>query len=157
LASVALSIVVLLVFLLTASTSKAETLRTVSDNICPSPPNNPAYDPDGFGILSVAFSADGKFILAGGAGETAFLWDAQTGVLLHCFVGHRFAVERVAFAADGKTVLTSAWDGTSRLWDANTGAQLQILPNDEVTESPLVPCTHQMVRLYSLILATLRG
>src|SRR5579859_786869 len=125
-----LTIALMAVFL-TASISKAESFRTTADSSCPSSPATPGYDDtEGFGINSVAFSPNGKFILAGGAGQAAFLWDAYTGALLHCFVGHRRTVENVEFAPDGKTVLTSAWDTSARLWDTNSGALLHIFPND---------------------------
>src|SRR5260370_29723522 len=93
-----LSAITLMALLLTSPISKAESFKTVSDSSCPSGLATPVNDDsDGFGVMSVAFSRDGKLILAGGASHTAFVWDGQTGALLHCFVGHTFAANYVAF------------------------------------------------------------
>jgi WD40 repeat protein len=76
-------------------------------------------------VEAVAFSADGKRVLTGEAGEQAILWDATTGQQFRTFKGHRRLISSVAFSPDGKTILTGAWDNTAILWDADTGAKLR--------------------------------
>jgi tetratricopeptide (TPR) repeat protein len=67
----------------------------------------------------VAFSPDGKTVLAGSDDWTARLWDATTGQLLGPPMTHWGPVRAVAFSPDGKTVLTGSWDKTARLWDVS--------------------------------------
>src|SRR5579859_4460322 len=101
----AIAAVTILALFLAFHVSDAGSSGTATDSSC-TPALPGGDDTEGFGIKSVAFSPDGKFIVAGGAGEAAFLWDAQTGTLLHCFVGHRRTVGHVEFSPDEKTVLT---------------------------------------------------
>ncbi len=78
-------------------------------------------------VDAVAFSADGKRVLTGEAGEQAILWDATTGQQLRTFKGHWGPISSVAFSPDGKAILTGAWDNTAMLWDADTGAKLRTI------------------------------
>jgi len=79
------------------------------------------------GLISVAFSPDGRRILIGSAYQTAILWDAESGQRLRDFRGHTGWVVSVAFSPDGRRCLTGSWDQTAILWDAETGQQLRAL------------------------------
>jgi WD40 repeat protein len=81
-------------------------------------------------VTSVAFSPDGRWLLAGyhtwmgqtaGAnvkGESyALLWDVWTGERAGRFSGHGGTVSSVAFAPDGKTCATGSQDTTALVWD----------------------------------------
>src|SRR5260221_7400743 len=59
---------------------------------------------------SVAFSPDGKTLLANAGGDEAILWEVATGRQLRYFV-NSYSVYSVAFSPDGKTVLTGGEDG----------------------------------------------
>jgi WD40 repeat protein len=73
-------------------------------------------------VTSVAFSADGKYIVSGSWDKTIRMWDAQTGKLVSDpFEGHTNSVTSVAFSADGKYIVSGSWDKTIRMWDAQTG------------------------------------
>ncbi len=79
---------------------------------------------------------DGKKIL-GHIGNDIHLWDAQTGRLIHRFVGHREGIRSVRFSPDGKYALTDSWmnslggcynqqqyrskDTSVRLWSLESG------------------------------------
>jgi len=76
-------------------------------------------------VVAVAFSADGKRIVTGEAGNQAILWDAETGKEIRTFQEHQGSVSSVAFSPDGKSILTGSWDNTSILWDAATGGRLR--------------------------------
>ena len=84
----------------------------------------------------IAFSPDGK-ILASATGtdhvdpkedvHNIYLWDADTGELLHTLYGHTSIVDDVSFHPDGKILASTSDDLTVRLWDVNTGQQIRIL------------------------------
>lgn len=70
-------------------------------------------------VTSAAFSADGRFIITGGADRTAKIWEVETGMLIRTFSGCTF--DTVAFSPDGRFALTGSLDATARLWDIRTG------------------------------------
>lgn len=72
------------------------------------------------GVLAVAFSLDGKYVLTGSGDKTARLSEIETGRELRKFGGHSGIVKTVAFSPDGKYVLTSS-DNTAQLWETETG------------------------------------
>jgi WD40 repeat protein len=67
----------------------------------------------------VAFSPDGKYVLAGFKDGTARLWDIQDINSTQSYVlrGHTNDVRSVAFSPDGKFALTGSDDKTARLWN----------------------------------------
>jgi WD40 repeat protein len=77
-----------------------------------------------FGVLSVAFSPDGKRLVTGSFDKKVKLWDAATGRELLTLQGHTDAVWSVAFSPDGRRLATASEDRTVKLWDATTGQEL---------------------------------
>jgi WD40 repeat protein/serine/threonine protein kinase len=75
--------------------------------------------------LSVAVSADGKYVLAGA--EDGFLcsYDARTGAEVRRFKGHQKSVCRVAFSPKGEWVASCGADGQVILWETETGQEVR--------------------------------
>ena len=83
--------------------------------------------PHDTGILSVAFSPDGRTFITGGRDGTARFWDTATGAPtappLTPDDKEKTGVVAVAYRPDGNAVLTSTtW--TLQQWDARTGTAL---------------------------------
>lgn len=107
----------------------------------PDDPTTDAVEGHADGVISVAFSPDGKRILSGDLSSVMILWDAETGEVIRVFPrddpateaieGHLITPESpsailslwyVAFAPDGKTAFSAAFDETIIQWDLETGA-----------------------------------
>jgi RNA polymerase sigma factor (sigma-70 family) len=77
------------------------------------------------GKASLAFSRDGRVLVAGGDDGAFQLWNSATGEkLLKPLSGHEGSVLSVASSPDGKTLATCA-GGPVRLWQARTGKEVR--------------------------------
>lgn len=63
----------------------------------------------------LAFSTDGKWLLAGGA-EGVRVWNTETGELAHELPNDKRAVRSLALSRDGKLIAVGGDDHTVRLW-----------------------------------------
>ena len=84
-----------------------------------------AAAPYPLGVMSVAFSPDGKYALSGGGDNIIKMWDLSTGAELKEFTGHSGieGVTSVKFTPDGKRIV-SAGDASTRVWDVATGEEV---------------------------------
>ncbi len=73
--------------------------------------------------LNLAFSRDGRRLVAGGERNTVKIWDVQTGQELHTLEGHSGDVWAAAFSPDpgGRWVASAGEDSTVKVWDSDTG------------------------------------
>jgi len=66
--------------------------------------------------LSVAWSANGRFIVAGFLDNIARVWEWPSKRLVYILRGHTDSVRTVAINADGSTIFTGSLDRTIRKW-----------------------------------------
>jgi WD40 repeat protein len=78
-------------------------------------------------VFSLAYSPDGKTLVAGAWDGSLRAWDPATGKELRQYVSHSGWVRSVSFAADGKTFASGGKDKVVRLWDTATGEVLRRL------------------------------
>jgi len=100
-------------------TSSGQELRTIiadGDEIN----DGEAYGGIG-GVTSVAFSPNGKTIVAGNFHKELKLWDVATGQELQS-MEHR-VVQAVAFSANGRTIISGGADNMIKLWDTASGKE----------------------------------
>jgi WD40 repeat protein len=94
------------------------------------PPPLGGFAPGGFGplgpfpdhrvgIASVAFSPDGKFVLAGCLDNVLRVFELSTGKERK-LEGHTQQVHGAVFTPDGKRILSGSYDQTVRLWDVES-------------------------------------
>jgi WD40 repeat protein len=77
---------------------------------------------------SVAFSADGKWLAGGTAGEDLVrIFDAADGRVLHACAGHNALITRLCFSPDGTRLASASFDKTVKLWDTRTGHEVLTL------------------------------
>jgi WD40 repeat protein len=81
-----------------------------------------------FNLCSLAFSADGQTLAAGGKDRTLHLWDVPTGKKLGQFNGHQGGIQRLAFLPDGVSLVSASVDSTALVWDAAEMLQREASP-----------------------------
>jgi WD40 repeat protein len=83
-------------------------------------------------VFCGSLSDDGLLAATATAGDDllvgeAFLWDVESGDLLHTLRGHTSQVLCIAFSPDSTRLVTASVDYTARLWDTSTGAEVSVL------------------------------
>lgn len=98
-------------------------------------------------VSSVAFSADGQFLLSGAADRFARIFDVGTGRLVRSFEGHTHHVLGVAWRFDGRQIATCGADAAVKIWDPMTGEQMRTVSGaaKEVTAIAFLPGTATVV------------
>ncbi|MGW3353763.1 NACHT and WD repeat domain-containing protein [Nonomuraea rubra] len=76
--------------------------------------------PDG-GVVSVAFSPDGRTLAAAGGNGAIRIWNvadpAAAEALDKPHAGREVQAQSVAFSPDGRTLVSAGWDNAVRLWN----------------------------------------
>jgi WD40 repeat protein len=78
-------------------------------------------------LNSLAFRSDGKWLATPGAGNTAQLWDVNSGQSLFSLKGHLGVILDLAFSADGTKLATTSFDQNVKIWDLNKRKLLHTL------------------------------
>ncbi|UCC62505.1 MAG: WD40 repeat domain-containing protein, partial [Anaerolineae bacterium] len=76
------------------------------------------------GVMSVAFSPDGRVLATDGPFHQVRLWDVVTGQSLATLDGHTDLITGLAFSPDGTVLASGGYDGTVRVWDLK-GARIE--------------------------------
>ena len=72
-------------------------------------------------VYALAFSPDNRYLLSGGADQSAIVWDIQQQTAVHFLIGHEAPIYAVAFSHDSKHLLTGSLDGGLFLWQTDNG------------------------------------
>lgn len=75
-------------------------------------------------IYCVAFSPDGKYVVAAVDDDTIRIWDAESAKQLQFFTGFK-SVRRLSVSRDTKTLLTAEMDSFGRITDLSSGSEIQ--------------------------------
>jgi WD40 repeat protein/serine/threonine protein kinase len=67
---------------------------------------------------AVAFSPDGRYLVAGNQAGAVQVWDAGTGQEVRTLDLHSVEIRGVVFSRDGKHLASASGDGKVKLWDA---------------------------------------
>ncbi len=98
----------------------------------------------GYRVNCLAFSSDGKQLVAGDENGAVRLFDGLTGAARRDFEGHgplrsggAQCVTGVGFGPDGKTLVSGSMDKTVKLWDVDAGKLLGTLDESKGPVSAL--------------------
>jgi WD40 repeat protein len=96
--------------------------------------------------VGLAYSPDGRRILATGTSTNPNVWDVQTGQKLLTLAGHTARVRAAAWSPDGTLLATGGEDQTAILWDATTGARKLTLTGhtDHIFAIAFSPDSHRL-------------
>jgi WD40 repeat protein len=86
-------------------------------------------------LTSVAFLADGKGIVTGGADKIVRLWNPVDGTEVRQFPGHTDVVTSVAVTHDGTQIVAGAVDKTVRIWKTADAAVVATLTQTAAVRS----------------------
>ncbi|HLK56087.1 MAG TPA: AAA-like domain-containing protein, partial [Chthonomonadaceae bacterium] len=92
------------------------------------------------GIVSTAFSSDGKLLALGNNNGTVTLWDVQSGRVRLTLRGHPRGVDSVCFSSDSKRLITlsvgfglpdGVFEAMTKVWETDTGRCLFTLTKED--------------------------
>ncbi len=89
-------------------------------------PKGPIVLPHSDSVVGVAFTPDGKTLVASD-NNSVRLWDTATGKEKAALKNGKSGAKPVAVSLDGKLIAAGNWDKTVRLWDGAGGAEVATL------------------------------
>lgn len=75
------------------------------------------------GLACVEFSADGRFVMAGGNDKVIYKFDSRTGATVELYKGHKGLVRSLYLDQPNGRIITGSYDNELKCWDyeSNTG------------------------------------
>jgi WD40 repeat protein len=67
-------------------------------------------------VTSLAYSPDGRLLMAGNSDGAIQVWDAASHQLVYTLEGHTAAVTKIELDDEGRLLISKSDDGTVRLW-----------------------------------------
>lgn len=91
--------------------------------------------------VTLAISADGRWLATGSSDGKVHIWDLATGMPRAISFLHVGGVRGLAFSPDGKWLATAGDDRTAQVWDIESGRRIHLLEphSDEVTSVAFSP------------------
>ncbi|MEX2260578.1 MAG: c-type cytochrome domain-containing protein [Bryobacteraceae bacterium] len=86
------------------------------------------FEPQDGPILSLAVSADGKYIAVGSALGDVRIYDLETGEAAGKCSGHRGGIYTIQFFPDGKRLAAAGFDGNVRVYDVTGKLETAFVP-----------------------------
>jgi WD40 repeat protein/transcriptional regulator with XRE-family HTH domain len=85
------------------------------------------------GVLSVAWSPDGRTIASAGFDKKIYVWDVAENRCRAVLSGHTAVVYSIAFTPESSHLLSGSEDSTIRVWDVMTGQCVQTIEGYRVS------------------------
>ncbi len=76
---------------------------------------------------AVAYSPDGRFLIAGAAGGAILQWDVSEGRLVRTLMSESMIVHSMTFSPDGRWLVSAGDSGRIQIWDWERGEVLHTL------------------------------
>lgn len=76
-------------------------------------------------VLDVAWRADGKVLVSGGADQALKVWDFDKGEQIRTIGGHAKQISRLAMLRNGPMAITACGDAGLRQWNIDNGANVR--------------------------------
>jgi WD40 repeat protein/serine/threonine protein kinase len=103
----------------------------------------------GSGVMSVAFSKDGKRLASASKDGTVKMWDAKTGQDIKTYFGHGDLVTSVAFSPKGDMLASASLDRTVKLWEAGAVKRVQSFKGEHAKPIRSVLFSNDGKKIYS--------
>ena len=78
-------------------------------------------------VHDVAFTPDGKLLIAASDDKLIRIWDTESNELINTLTGHRRQIPRMALSPNGKILASASRDKTVRLWAIPIGETIGVL------------------------------